>query len=145
MQSFRYSFLQINMIGNRRTTLFRLIIYYFVEHIYFVLVFPGHQWTHESISNLLSRNFEQIFGIVGWKCTLEKMDLFHRMEVLFPEYFHSISRIFPFHGKHFHTMELDKAMEIGLSNPFLQYFQNISKGWKRPDFSSGLIACITFK
>ena len=29
------------------------------------------------------------------------------MEVLFPEYFQSISRIFPYHGQHFHTMELD--------------------------------------
>ena len=35
------------------------------------------------------------------------------MEVLFPEYFQSISRIFPYHGQHhFHTMELDKTFLI---------------------------------
>ena len=29
-------------------------------------------------------------------------------------YFQSISGIFPYHGKHFHTMELDKTMKIGI-------------------------------
>ena len=56
---------------------------------------------------------------------LEKLDLFHGMEVLFPEYLQSISRIFPYHGKHFHTMELDKTMEIGFPNLFLQYFHTV--------------------
>ena len=56
------------------------------------------------------------------------------MELLFPEYFQSISRIFPYHGKHFHTVELDKTMEIGFSNLFLQYFQNISILWERSIF-----------
>lgn len=42
--------------------------------------------------------------------TLEKLDLFNSMEVLFPEY---CSRIFPYHGTHFYTMELEKTnMEI---------------------------------
>ena len=31
-----------------------------------------------------------------------KLNLFHSMEVLFPYYFQSISRIFPYQGKHFH-------------------------------------------
>ena len=44
------------------------------------------------------------------------------MEVLFLEYFQSISRIFPFHGKHFRTMELDKTMELD----FPTFFYNIS-------------------
>ena len=55
-------------------------------------------------------------------------------------YFHNIFRIFleyfPYHGKHFHSMELDKNMEIGFSNLFLQYFQNISILWKRSNVSS---------
>ena len=40
-----------------------------------------------------------------------------------------ISRIFPYHRKHFHTLELDKTMEIGFSNLFLQYFQNVGAKW----------------
>ena len=44
--------------------------------------------------------------------TLEKLHLFHSVEVLFPEYFH--------------TMELDKTMDIGFPDLFLQYFQTIS-------------------
>ena len=47
-----------------------------------------------------------------------------------PQFGRFISRIFPYHGKHFHTTELDKTMEIGFSNLFLQYFQNISILWK---------------
>ena len=78
----------------------------------------------------------------------------HRMEVLFAEYVQSISRIFPYHEKHFHTMELDKTIEIGFSNLFffyiisrifpllflffllfvLHYFQNIFILWKGPIF-----------
>ena len=66
---------------------------------------------------------------------LEQLDLFHGTEVLFPEYFESISRIFiPCHGQHFHTMASDKTMEIGFSN--LQYFQNISIPWKRSNSAS---------
>ena len=38
-------------------------------------------------------------------------------------------------------MELDKTMEIGFSNLFLQYFQNIAILWKRTYFSSALITC----
>ena len=60
---------------------------------------------------------------------LGKLDLFHSMEVLFPG-------IFPYHGKHFHTMELDQTMEIGFSNLFLQYFRYISLLWRRSKFSS---------
>ena len=41
---------------------------------------------------------------------LEKLELFHDMEVLFPEYFLVISRIFR------HTMALDTPIEIGFSN-----------------------------
>ena len=59
--------------------------------------------------------------------SLEKLNLFHSMEFLFPEYFQSISRIFPYHGQHFRTMELDKTLEIGFCNLFLQYFQNKSR------------------
>ena len=44
------------------------------------------------------------------------------MEVLFPEYFQGIYGIFPYHEKHFHTMELDKTMEIR----FPTFFYNIS-------------------
>ena len=59
------------------------------------------------------------------------------MEVLFPEYFRSISRIFPFHGKHLHTMELDKTIETGFSNLFLRNFHCISFTlWERSNFSS---------
>ena len=59
---------------------------------------------------------------------LEKLNFFHTMEVLFPEYFQSISRIFPYYGKHFNTMEL----EIGFSNLFLQLIfpLNISILWE---------------
>ena len=53
---------------------------------------------------------------------MEKRDLFQSMESL--EYFQSISRIFPYHGEQFHSMKLDKTMEIGFSNLFLN---NISK------------------
>ena len=49
-----------------------------------------------------------------------------------PEYFQSTSRIFPYCTRHFHIMELDKTMEIGFSNLFLQYLQNISILWNRP-------------
>ena len=42
------------------------------------------------------------------------------MEVLFPEYFQSVSRIFSYHEKHFNTMELDKT-------GFFNFFSNISK------------------
>ena len=49
---------------------------------------------------------------------------------IFPEYF----RVFPYHEKHFHTMELDKTVEIGFSNLSLQYFQNISIPWKDVQF-----------
>ena len=46
-------------------------------------------------------------------------DLLHSMEVLFPEYFQSISKIFPCHENNVHTMELKKkTMEIGFSNLF---------------------------
>ena len=45
-------------------------------------------------------------------------------------YFQNISRIFPYHGKHFHTME------IGFSNIFPRYFHNISVLWNRSNFSS---------
>ena len=41
------------------------------------------------------------------------------MEVLFTEYFPSISRIFPYHGKHFHV-KLDKTMEIGFGDALLK-------------------------
>ena len=59
---------------------------------------------------------------------LEKLDL--------PQYGSFTSRIFPYYGKHFHTVELDKTMEIGFSNLFLQYFPNISILWKRSILSS---------
>ena len=55
------------------------------------------------------------------------------MEVLFP-------------GQHFHTMELDKTMEVGFSNLFLQYFQHIqSTLWKRSNFSSVSQSCAVAK
>ena len=38
-----------------------------------------------------------------------------------PQYGSFISRIFPYHGKHFHTMELVKTMEIEFSNLFFFY------------------------
>ena len=46
----------------------------------------------------------------------------------------SKSIIFSYHRKHFHTMEFDKTMEIGFSNLFLQYFENISILWRRSNF-----------
>ena len=61
-------------------------------------------------------------GKLHWK----NWTLFHRMEVLFPEYLQNISRILPYHEKYFHIMELDKTLKIGFSILFLQYFQNIS-------------------
>ena len=36
------------------------------------------------------------------------VDLFHSMKILLPEYFQTISRIFPCHGKDFHTMNWTK-------------------------------------
>ena len=36
--------------------------------------------------------------------------------------------------EYFHTMELDKTMEIKFFNLFLEYFQNISIVWKRSIF-----------
>ena len=69
---------------------------------------------------------------------MKKLDPFYNMEVLFPENFQSISRIFVLVLiQPLHTMELDKTMEIGLSKLFLQYFQNISILWKKFNFSSG--------
>ena len=50
---------------------------------------------------------------------------FHSMEVLFEEYFQSISWIFPYHVKHFRTIEFDETMENGFSNLFQQYLQKI--------------------
>ena len=41
-----------------------------------------------------------------------------------------------------YTKELDKTMEIGFSDLFLQYFQNIYIVWKRPIFSSVLLTDI---
>ena len=64
---------------------------------------------------------------------LEKLDL--------PQYGSFTSRIFPYYGKHFHTVELDKTMEIGFSNLFLQYFPNISILWKRSILSSVGLYC----
>ena len=76
-----------------------------------------------------------------WTSSLEKLDLFHSMEVLFPEYFQSVSRIFPYHGHIFHTMELVKTIEIGFSNVFF-FLYNISKIFpyygRGPILSSGL-------
>ena len=67
------------------------------------------------------------------------------MEVLFPEYFQGIPR----NMAYFHTtdnlsiyLESDKTMEIGFSDLFLQYFQNIFILWKRPIFSSVLLTDI---
>ena len=57
------------------------------------------------------------------------------MEVLFPEYLRLISRI-PYHRKQLHTMKLNKTMETGFSNLFLQYFQTIVILWKRCSVSS---------
>ena len=49
-------------------------------------------------------------------------------------YFQNISpRIFPYHGKYFHTMELDKTLEIG----FFNLFYNIYKIF--PYYGRGLI------
>ena len=47
-----------------------------------------------------------------------------------PRYGSFISRIFPSHGKHFQTIELDKAMEIGLYTNlvftiFRKYFNSV--------------------
>ena len=52
-----------------------------------------------------------------------------------------ISRIFPvfleyLHTTEFHSMELDQSMEIGFSDLFLQYFQNISILWKTMAFQT---------
>ena len=51
--------------------------------------------------------------------SLEKLDPFHSVAVLFPDYFQSISRMFPFQyygiGQNY--------METGFSD-LLQYFQN---------------------
>ena len=41
------------------------------------------------------------------------------------EYLQSISRIFPYHGELVHTVEFNKTMEIGFSNPFLQLISKI--------------------
>ena len=53
----------------------------------------------------------------------EKLDFFHSMEVLFPEYFQNISmprKTFPYYG-------IGHSYGIRIFQPFsLQYFQNIS-------------------
>ena len=51
----------------------------------------------------------------------------HSMEVLFPEYFRRISTIFPHHGQHLRTIKLDKTIEIGFYNLFLQYFHTMEE------------------
>ena len=48
-----------------------------------------------------------------------------------PQYGNFISRIFPYHGKVFHTMELEKNMKIRFFILFLEYLQNTSILWKR--------------
>ena len=49
-----------------------------------------------------------------------------------PHYGSFISRIFPYYGKHFHAMELDKTIAIGFSNLFLTIFTR----YFRTSFSS---------
>ena len=66
---------------------------------------------------------------------LKKLDLFHSLEVLFPKYWQNVSWIFPHHGKHSLTMELDKTIESGFSNLFLQYFHTM----KRSNISSAVV------
>ena len=78
-------------------------------------------------SRIISRSFMRYIYCTTHPTHAGKTGPLHRMEVLFPEYFQSISRIFPNHGEHFHTMELDKTIEIG--------FLNISILWKRSNFS----------
>ena len=87
-------------------------------------------------SHRISTALEVVSTCSSWICesqtdlALEELDLFHNF--YFPEYFQSISRIFLYHGKHFHIMNLEKnTMEIGFSNLFLQFFQKISVLWKR--------------
>ena len=54
------------------------------------------------------------------KKTLQNLDLFHCMEVLFPEYFQSTSRIFPCHGKHFHTMEVIQFFPVKITRTLVR-------------------------
>ena len=49
------------------------------------------------MSNESSHTIKEVDGIRN-KNSLEKLNLFHSIEVLFPEYFQSISRIFPYYG-----------------------------------------------
>ena len=53
----------------------------------------------------------------------ETLDLFHSVDVLFPKCFQSISRIFTYHGKNFHTMELDFFQPF--STMFPKYFHTM--------------------
>ena len=53
----------------------------------------------------------------------------------FPKYWQNVSWIFPHHGKHSLTMELDKTIESGFSNLFLQYFHTM----KRSNISSAVV------
>ena len=118
-------------------------------------ILRGRQET--MLAGLLNKDFKNIPILINYEAsdilvfdsdnsytyTLEKLDLFHSMEALFPEFFQIISRIFSYHGQHFHTMELNKTMEIGFSIIFLQYFQNTSVLWKRSNFGEVIYICVS--
>ena len=80
----------------------------------------------------ISSNLDELAGAceTQYKVVIqpEKLDLFQSVIVLLPEYSQSIFL-------YTYTMELDKTMEIGFFNLFLQYFQSISIPWKTSNFS----------
>ena len=91
-----------------------------VNHAYFSLIKPsGKLWC--STTPLPSGNFH-------WSDPGGGMDIFWNYT------------IFPYHGEHFHSKELDKTMEIRFSNLFLLHFQNISIHYERGPMFPMLVA-----
>ena len=122
-------------------------------YVYTRATLRGGQET--TLAGLLNKDFKNIPILINYEAsdilvfdsdnsytyTLENLDLFHSMEALFPQFFQIISIIFSYHGQHFHTMELNKTMEIGFSIIFLQYFQNTSVLWRRSNFGEVTYMC----
>ena len=92
--------------------LFCLFVCLFVVCLFVVDCFPIYR--------------EKWIYYLSWRSPLTECEI-HWKTGLLPLYESFLSRIFPNHGKHFHTM--DKTMEIGFSNTiFPKYFPTIEAG-----------------
>ena len=109
----------------------------------FLSWFLGQQKTCQarcvSLSARNKDNFSQVSVTLFWQYTGKTNKQTNKpknwtsstvRKFYFQKYIQSISRIFPYRGKHFYAMELDKTMEIEFSNFFFTIFQNTIILWK---------------